>query len=178
MQYKPKKKVSFDEASLAHHRRQQSNGQQQEKGSHPRSFQLEQLGASTEKQELPEQNNTTTTAQTCWNSFQQDNLQQLCASALEKELQHKACQNNSLDGELSLGSLEAEPQATQLAYRCPSHTNTSSLGIGTKNKAAWSIFGQFFGNPNPYNLSEKYGSTPPICTAVRPLFVSPYFPGF
>ena len=35
-----------------------------------------------------------------------------------------------------------------------------------------------FGNPNPYNLSKKYGSTPPICTAVRPPFVSPYFPGF
>ena len=28
--------------------------------------------------------------------------------------------------------------------------------------------GQCFGNPNPYNLSEKYGSTPPICTAARP----------
>ena len=38
--------------------------------------------------------------------------------------------------------------------------------------------GQCFGNPNPYNLSKKYGSTPPICTAVRPSFVSPYFPGF
>ena len=37
--------------------------------------------------------------------------------------------------------------------------------------------GQRFGNPNPYNLSKKYGSTPPICTAVRPPFVSPYFPG-
>ena len=38
--------------------------------------------------------------------------------------------------------------------------------------------GQCFGNPNPYNLPKKYGSTPPICTAVRPSFVSPYFPGF
>ena len=38
--------------------------------------------------------------------------------------------------------------------------------------------GQCFGNPNPYNLSKKYGSTPPICTAVRPPFVSPCFPGF
>ena len=37
---------------------------------------------------------------------------------------------------------------------------------------------QCFGNPNPYNLSKKYGSTPPICTAVRPPFVLPYFPGF
>ena len=28
--------------------------------------------------------------------------------------------------------------------------------------------GGCFGNPNPYNLSKQYGSTPPICTAVRP----------
>ena len=40
------------------------------------------------------------------------------------------------------------------------------------------ILGNVLGNPNPYNLSKKYGSTPPICTAVRPPFVSPYFPGF
>ena len=26
--------------------------------------------------------------------------------------------------------------------------------------------GQCFGNPNPYSLSKKYGSTPPICIAV------------
>ena len=32
----------------------------------------------------------------------------------------------------------------------------------------WCLNGQCFGNPNPYNLSKKYGSTPPICTAVRP----------
>ena len=38
------------------------------------------------------------------------------------------------------------------------------------------LHGQCFGNPNPYNLSlsKKYGSTPPICTAVCPPFVSPY----
>ena len=141
MHKKPTKRVSFDETSLAHLRQQQNNGQKQAKGSHPANFQLRQLGRNTEKQELPEQNNTTTTAQTCWNSFQQDNLQQQSASALEKELQHKACQNNSLDGEeLSLGSLEADPQATQLAYRSPKHNNnTSNLGIGTKNTAAWGI---------------------------------------
>ena len=40
-------------------------------------------------------------------------------------------------------------------------------------------------NPQPRfvgNVSEtpwrKYGSTPPICTAVRPPFVRQYFPGF
>ena len=52
-----KKTVSFDEANLAYNKRQQNNGQKQAKGSHPRSFQLEQLGGNTEKQKLPEQNN-------------------------------------------------------------------------------------------------------------------------
>ena len=137
MHKKPTKRVSFDETSLAHHR--QNNGQKQQKGSHPANFQLRQLGSNTEKQELPEQNNTMTTAQTCWNSFQQDNLQQQSASALEKELQHKACPNNSLGREGQyLGSLESMTH-TQQACRCPSHNNTSSLGIGAKNKAAWSI---------------------------------------
>ena len=139
MPNKPKKKVSFDETSLAHHRRQQNKGQQQAKGLDPANFELRQLGSKTEKQELPEQNNTTTTAQTCWNSFQQDNLQPQPAPALAKELQHKACQNNSLGREEQyLGSLESMTHIQQ-ACRCPSHNNTSSLGIGTKNKAAWSI---------------------------------------
>ena len=102
-----------------------------------RTSSLGSLGAATEKQELPEQDNKSTT---CWNSFQQENdKQQQTASALAKELQHKACQNNSLSREgQTLGSLESETQ-TQQACRCPSHNNTSSLGIGTKNKAAWSI---------------------------------------
>ena len=136
----PKKKESFDEASLAHHKRHHNNGQKQEKGSHPRTFQLEQLGGNTEKQELPEQNNKRTTAQTCWNSFQQDSLQQQPASSLEKELQHKACQNNSLDRENQyLGSLESATHIQQVC-RSPKHNNnTSNLGIGTKNTAAWGI---------------------------------------
>ena len=135
-----KKTVSFDEANLAYNKRQQNNGQQQQKGSHPRNFQLRQLGSNTEKQELPAQNNTMTTAQTCWDSFQHDNLQQQSASALEKELQHKACQqNNSLGREGQyLGSLESMTQ--QQACRFPSNNNnTSNLGIGTKNTAAWGI---------------------------------------
>ena len=140
MHKRPKKKVSFDETSLAHHRKQQNIGQQQAKGLDPANFQLRQLGSNTEKQELPEQNNKTTTAQTCWNSFQQTNLQQQSASALEKELQHKACQNNSLGREdQTLGSLESVTHIQQ-ACRFPSHnTNTSNLGIGTKNTAAWGI---------------------------------------
>ena len=138
MHKRPKKRVSFDETSLAHHK-QQNNGQKQAKGTHPRNFQLRQLGSKTEKQELPEQNNTMTTAQTCWNSFQQANLQQQTAPALAKELQHKACQNNSLGREGQyLGSLESVTQ-TQQACRFPSHYNTSNLGIGTKNTAVWGI---------------------------------------
>ena len=135
-----KKTVSFDEANLAYNNQQQNTGQKQAKGSHPRNFQLEQLGGNTEKQELPEQNNKRTTAQTCWNSFQQDNLQQQPASALEKELQHKACPNNSLEGEDQyLGSLESVTHIQQ-ACRYPKHNNnTSNLGIGTKNTAAWGI---------------------------------------
>ena len=139
---KPLKRVTFSKATLeAYNERQQNSRQKQARGSHPRSFQLEQLGSNTEKQKLPEQNNKRTTAQTCWNSFQQENQkQQQTAPALAKKLQHKACPNNSLDGEGQyLGSLESETQ-TQQACRSPKHNNnTSSLGIGTKNKAAWGI---------------------------------------
>ena len=57
------------------------------------------------------------------------------------------------------------------------------VGLGWCQKYFYVFFGSFligqcFGNPNPYNLSKKYGSTPPICTAVRPPFVSLCFPGF
>ena len=131
---KPTKRVSFDETCLAHLR--QNKGQKQE-GSHPANFQLRQLGRNTEKQELPAQNNKITTAQTCWDSFQQHDLQQQTAPASEKELQHKACQkayqNNSLGREeRTLGNI-------QQACRCPSNSNTSSFGLETKNTAAWSI---------------------------------------
>ena len=84
--------------------------------------------------ELPEENNKNTTTQICWNSFQQESgKQQQTATASEKELQQKACQNNSLSREeQTLGNI-------QQACRCPSNNNTSNLGIGTKNTAAWSI---------------------------------------
>ena len=67
-------------------------------------------------------------------------MQQQPAPALAKELQHKACPNNSLDSEgQSLGNLESETQ-TQQACRSPKHNNnTSNLGIGSKNTAAWGI---------------------------------------
>ena len=72
---KPKKRVSFDELNLAHLR--QDKGQ---KGSHPESFKLNNLGVRAEKQELPAQNNKTTTAQPCWDSFQQ----QTCSNRLHQ----------------------------------------------------------------------------------------------
>ena len=130
---KPRKRVSFDEANLA--RLRQNKGQQN-------NFQLRQLGSKTEKQELPAQNNTMTTAQTCWTSFQQANLQQQPAPAWEKKLQHEECTTNSLDREEgTLGSLKQNASTTNWpAYQTPKHNNnTSSLGIGTKNTAAWGI---------------------------------------
>ena len=130
---KPSKRVSFDEANLAHLR--QNKGQQQH-------FQLRQLGSKTEKQELPAQNNTMTTAQPCWTSFQQANLQQQPATTWEKKLQHEECTDNSLHREEgTLGSLEQNASTTNWpAYQTPKHNNnTSSLGIGTKNTAAWGI---------------------------------------
>ena len=88
--------------------------------------------AYNQQGELQDENNKNTTTQPCWNSFQQaTGMQQQTATASEKELQHKACQNNSLDREdQTLGNI-------QQACRCPSNNN---LGIGTKNTAAWSIF--------------------------------------
>ena len=75
--------------------------------------------AYKQQDELPEENNKNTTTQTCWNSFQQESdKQQQTATAYEKELQHKACQNNSLSREdQTLGN-------TQQACRCPSNNNT------------------------------------------------------
>ena len=61
-------------------------------------------------------------------------MQQQPAKASREEHQHKACQqNNSLDREeQTLGNI-------QQACRCPSNMNSSNLGIGTKNTAAWGI---------------------------------------
>ena len=121
---KPKKRVTFDEATLtAYNKHRQNNRKQQD--------------------ELPEENNKSTTTQTCWNELQQgQKMQQQIAAASAKELEHRICNNNnnSLDREgQSLGNLESETQ-TQQACRSPKHNNnTSSLGIGIKNKAAWGI---------------------------------------
>ena len=133
MHYKKPKRVSFDENNLAHLR--QTKGQN--------NFQLRQLGSKTEKPQLPAQDNKMTTAQTCWTSFQQTNLQQQPAKpAWEKTIQHEECTTNSLGREEgTLGNLEQNASTTNLpAGRSPKlNNNTSNLGIGTKNTAAWGI---------------------------------------
>ena len=83
--------------------------------------------------ELQNENNKRAT---CWDSFQQENaMQQQTATASEKELQHKACQQQNN----SLGREEQTLGNTQQACRCPSNMNSSNLGIGTKKTAAWGI---------------------------------------
>ena len=156
---KPKKKVSFGKVTFAAYTdKQQNNGQQQ------KSSQLEQLGHKKQNNkenscknslgkhnELPNKRCKTTLA--CWNLVQQEHqkkkawqdgpstMQQQPATASRGEDELRPNHNNSLDGEeLSLGSLESETQATKLAYRSPKHNNnTSNLGLGTKNKAAYGI---------------------------------------
>ena len=107
---KQKKKVTFSKETLEAYKTKQQNNRQN-KGSHPRSFQLEQLGSNNvEQDELPEQNNKMTATQTCWNSFQQDHqMQQQPAPTLAKKLQHRTCTTNSLDDEDD--SLEEEDRA-------------------------------------------------------------------
>ena len=154
---KPKKRVTFSKATLAaYNDKQQNKEQNQNKGSHPESSQLEQLEHRKKKNnnensckdslgkhnELPNDRCKTTLA--CWNLVPQEHQrkkQQQPATASKKNMEHKRCiDNNSLDGEDEcLGSLESQTQ-TQQACRSPKHNNnTSSLGIGSKNKAAWGI---------------------------------------
>ena len=148
---KPKKRVTFSKATLAaYNDKQQNNGQQQQ------SSQLEQLehrkknnnnrckDSLGKHNELPNDRCSATLA--CWNLVpheHQSKKQQQPATASEKNLEHKRCiDNNSLESEdESLGSLESETQATIVqACRSPKYNNnTSSLGIGTKNKAAYRI---------------------------------------
>ena len=97
--------------------------------------------AYKQQDELPNENSKNTTTQPCWNSFQQaTEMQQQPATASRGEDELRPDQNNSLDGEeLSLGNLESETHKQQ-ACRSPKHNNnTSNLGIGTKNTAAWGI---------------------------------------
>ena len=156
---KPKKRVSFGKVTFAAYNDKQQTSSQQQKSS-----QLQQLEHKKQNNkensctnslgkhnELPNKRCKTTLA--CWNLVQQEHhkkrawqdgpstMQQQLATASRGEDELRPNTNNSLDGEeLSLGSLESATQATKLAYRSPKHNNnTSSLGISTKNKAAYGI---------------------------------------
>ena len=145
---KPEKRVTFEEGTLTAYIKHRQNNKKKQNNRRQHSSQLEQLEHNNKKNskdsledELPKENNKSTTTQTCWNELQQEHKkQQQTAAASAKELEHRICNNNSLDREgQSLGNLESETQ-TQQACRSPKHNNnTSSLGIGTKNKAAWGI---------------------------------------
>ena len=50
----------------------------------------------------------------------------------------------------------------------PARIGASQTCLGANVPSGPGTNGQCFGNPNPYNLSKKHGSTHPICTAVRP----------
>ena len=121
---KPKKSVTFSKATLA---------------------------AYNEKRQNKEKRGCKTT-RACWNDRRQEHqhkqqaweMQQQSATASKKEIEHRPCNDNSLDGEdQSLGSLESQTQATTILQACrfPKHNNNnpSILGQGTKNKAAWGI---------------------------------------
>ena len=111
---KPKKRVTFSKATLAAYKEKRQN----------------------------KENRCCKTTRACWNELQQEQkkMQQQPATALAKKEEHRHCTNNSLDREeQSLGNLESQTQ-TQQACRSPKHNNnTSSLGIGSKNTAAWGI---------------------------------------
>ena len=118
-QKEPKnKKVTFNQDTLE---------TCQEQNNRHQSSQLEQL------EQRGKQNN---------NDKSPSKKQQQPATALKKKMEYKQCTDNNLGREeQSLGSLEAETQATtKHASRSPKHNhNTSNLGIGTKNTAAWGI---------------------------------------
>ena len=48
----------------------------------------------------------------------------------------------------------------------------------TRERTLLKYFGHCLGAPNPHNFSQKYCSTPPICTAIHPQFVSLFLPCF
>ena len=157
---RPKKRVSFGKATFAaYNDKQQNSGQQQ------KSSKLEQLEPKKQnnkenscktnlgkQNQLPNKRCKTTLA--CGNLVPQEHpkkkawqdgpstMQQQPATASRGEDELRPNTDNNLTREeVSLGSLEAEPQATKLAYISPKHknNNTSSLGLGTKNTAAYGI---------------------------------------
>ena len=154
-QAKPKKRVSFGKVTFAAYT--QNNDKQQNNGQQQKSSQLGKLEQKTKNNkensckpnlgkhnELPNIGCKTTLA--CWNLVPQEHPKKKRAwQDGPSTMQQQPNTDNSLDGEeVTLGSLEAEPQATKLAYRSPKHNtnNTSSLGLGTKNTATYGILNQ------------------------------------
>ena len=134
------KRVRFDLANLAHNELWREHGKQRMKGSHPRSVQLRQLAhdnsyKSSFEQKLPTQNNTSRTTQTCWTELQQVHVQQQPATISEKSFGHKRCPSDNL-GSFSEGDSITNMQACRSQEQ---QNNTSSLGLGTKNPAAFGI---------------------------------------
>ena len=150
---RPQKKVSFDECNLAYHELWQNKRKQGYTNLCPQSVQLQlahkkrqtksRSYKSSLEEELPEQDNTMTANKTCWMKLQQeDEKQQQPATTLEKSLAHRRCITTNLGSfseEDSIGSLEQNASTTNWpAYRSQEHNN-NSLGIGTKNTAAFGI---------------------------------------
>ena len=153
---RPQKKVSFDERNLAYNELWQNNRKRGYTNLCPQNVQLRQLAhkkrqnksrsyKSSLEEELPEQDTTMTTTKTCWTELQQeDEKQQQPATTLENSLAHRRCSNTNLGSfseEDSIGSLEQNASTTNWpAYRSQEHNNNNnSLGIGTKNTAAFGI---------------------------------------
>ena len=155
---KPTKRVSFDEENLAYNKLRQNTRKQGCTNLCPKNVQLRQLVRkkwpnrshsykSSLEEELPEQNSTMTTTKTCWTKLQQEEAeQQQPATTLEKSLEHRRCITNNLGSfseEDSLGSLEQNASTTNWPDGSQEHNsnnnNNNSLGIGTKNTAAFGI---------------------------------------
>ena len=156
---KPQKKVSFKENNLAYHELWQNKRKQEHTTLCSEKVQLRQLAhnkwqskshsyKSSLEEELPEQDNKMTTNKTCWTKLQQEEAkqQQTATTSSEKNLAHRRCITNNLGSfseEDSIGSLEQNASTTNWPARSQEHNknnnNNKSLGIGTKNTAAFGI---------------------------------------
>ena len=119
--------MTFSKEALAAYKAKTQNDNNQNKGSHPGSLQLEQLRLNNHQQS--------------WYN-EPRRMQQQPAAASEKKLEHRPCNDYNLDSEEgTLGSLEQNASTTNLrADRSPKlNNNTSILGQDLKNTAAWGI---------------------------------------
>ena len=83
------------------------------------------------------------------------------------------CVSNPQFIRLSQAALESSHLSRQ-----PPSLPASQFTVCTSRFTRPRFIQKSFRNLNPYSSRRKYCSTPPICTAVRSPFVSPYFPGF